>query len=256
VRALAGQSEALLESREFRRLLGASGVAHVLLALVLAVRFHPEMELAPTPVMVDLIAPSQLPAPSAEPAPAPAKPKPALEKVVVIPKEKPPPAKPKAPEKKPEPEAKVAEAKPEPVPKPEPEKPAPPAKTSAEILAELRSRVDARGEEASSVIAALRASQSGRFDPEGAAYHRKVLALLQSNWVGMRAFGNDPSLEARFSVRVDAAGGVVSVDLVHSSGNPFYDDSAERAIRKSSPLPAPPRGALELDVRFRPGGVA
>jgi TonB family protein len=251
VKVLAEHAEGLAGSREFRRLLAGSAAAHALLALLLGVRFLPEMELAPTPVMVDLIAPSQLAA-AVAPAAAPAKPKPALEKVVVLPKEKPQPPRPKAPE----PPRAEPQAKPKPVPRPEPAKPEPPAKSSEELLAELRSRVEARGESAPAVIAALRASQAGRFDPEMAVYHRKVLALLQSNWVGVRAFGSDPSLEARFSVRVDGAGKILEVDLVRSSGNPFYDDSAERAIRKSAPLPAPPRGALVLDVRFQPGGVA
>jgi TonB family protein len=255
VSALAGQADALGWGREFRKLLAASAVAHLLLAVVLAVRIQPELDLEPTPVMVDLIAPAQAPAaPTEKAAPAaPAQPKPLPEKVVMLPKEKPPLPKPQPQPAQPTPEPKP-QAKPVPAP-PRPE-PAAPTKTAEEILADLRSRVDSRGDEASSVIAAIRAKQGGRFDPEGAAYHKKVRALLQSNWVGVGAFANDPALEARFSVRVDAAGGILSVDLVHSSGNTFYDDSAERAIRKSAPLPPPPRGAMELDVRFRPGGVA
>ncbi len=244
MKLLAGHGEALAYSREFRRLVAMSAGVHLLLAFVLAVRFHPGVELQPTPVMVDLIASAPAPAARAPTAAPAAKPKPALEKVVVLPKDKPPPAKPK-PDPKPAPQAK-------PVPRPEPAKPEAPAKTPEEILADLRSRVEARAE-----TAALPASAAtgGRFDPEMAAYERRVLALLQSNWVGMRAFGSDPSLLARFVVRVDAVGAIVSVDLVRSSGNSYFDDSAERAIRKSAPLPAPPRPVI-LDVNFNPGGVA
>jgi TonB family protein len=250
VRALAGNTEALAASRDFRRLLAASAAAHALLALALGVRLHPQLDLAPTPVMVDLIAPSQAPAaaPAAAAAAAAAKPKPVLEKVVVIPKERRVPPKPPA---KPKPEAKPA---PEAKPVPKPPAPAAPTKSAEEILADLRSRVDARGEAAAAVPAAA-GRTGGRFDPEMSAYERRVLALLQSNWVGLRAFGSDPSLLARYAVRVDGSGRIVSLDLLRSSGNSYFDDAAERAIRKSAPLPPPPRPVI-LDVNFNPGGVA
>jgi colicin import membrane protein len=44
---------------------------------------------------------------------------------------------------------------------------------------------------------------------------------------------------------------VDDVRLIESSGNKALDDAMERAIRKSSPLPAPPRPeAFERKLRF------
>lgn len=45
--------------------------------------------------------------------------------------------------------------------------------------------------------------------------------------------------EVRFLVRLLPTGEVIDVVRVQSSGNAAYDDSVERAIRKSSPLPLP-----------------
>jgi TonB family protein len=40
-------------------------------------------------------------------------------------------------------------------------------------------------------------------------------------------------------------------EIIRSSGNPFYDDNAKRAILKSSPLPAPPK-AGKRSIIFTP----
>lgn len=52
----------------------------------------------------------------------------------------------------------------------------------------------------------------------------------------------ESELDAELVVEVAADGRVLGEpELVRSSGNPFYDDNAIRAIRKSSPLPPPPK---------------
>jgi TonB family protein len=244
----------LLASRQFRRLLVWSACAHVALFLLMNVRLLSNRTvIPPASVMVELVAPPASGAPSKgrAAAPAPAKPKP--ERVVNLPK-------PKAIEP---PKPKEA-AKPvvKPIPRPEPPKPAAPAeptKSAAEVLASLRERMAARpgaeAPESATAAASASAAGGGRFDPEMAAYHNRIKALLRSNWAN-GAFANDPSLRAEYVVRVDGGGGILSIRMVRSSGNPFFDESAERAIEKSAPWPAPPRGELELDVVFNPGGVA
>ncbi len=208
----------------------------------------------PASVMVELVAPPSSAAPGRSPAVEPARPKPKPERVVNLPKPKPQPPKPKAVEL-PKPAPKPA-AKPMPKPEvPKSEAPAEPTKSAAEVLAALRDRVSTRPDTETPAAAAASAAAGGRFDPEMAAYHNRVKALLRSNWAN-GAFANDPSLKAQYLVRVDSGGGILSIDLVHSSGNPFFDESAERAIKKSAPWPAPPRGAFELDLVFNPGGVA
>lgn len=259
MRPLHGHSDTLLASRQFRRLLVWSACAHVAIFLVMNVRLLSNRTVVPpAPVMVELVAPPAAGAPSKGAAAAPAPPKPKPERVVNLPKPKPEPPKPKAvepPKPAPKPAAK-------PVPKPEPPKPAAPpepTKSAAEVLAALRERVAARPgaevPESAAAASAASAAGGGRFDPEMAAYHNRVKALLRSNWAN-GAFANDPSLRAEYVVRVDGGGGILSIELVRSSGNPFFDESAERAIKKSAPWPAPPRGAFELDVVFNPGGVA
>lgn len=52
-------------------------------------------------------------------------------------------------------------------------------------------------------------------------------------------------VEAKFYVRVLPGGGVVAVVLEKTSGNPTYDEAAERAIYAASPLPMPPNPELE-----------
>ena len=49
------------------------------------------------------------------------------------------------------------------------------------------------------------------------------------------------ALETHVSVRLDARGNVIGEpQITRRSGNPWYDDSVVRAIRKASPLPPPP----------------
>ena len=61
--------------------------------------------------------------------------------------------------------------------------------------------------------------------------------------------------EAIFDVNQIPDGSVISVTLRKSSGNQAYDAAVERAIRKSSPLPTPPRPdqfQRILELKFRP----
>jgi colicin import membrane protein len=63
--------------------------------------------------------------------------------------------------------------------------------------------------------------------------------------------------EAIFKVVLIPGGGVLSVQLLKSSGYPAYDSAVERAIKKSDPLPVPsdpnefPSFRI-LELKFRP----
>jgi TonB family protein len=230
----------LIEDSVFRKILIGSAVAHLLLGVLLVVSSGWRGSVRPAPIFVDLVAP-----PRARPAPTPpvvAKPAPKpVEKAVVL-KPKPTPA-------------------PKPAPKPEPK--APPRETApvqeaapsaAEVLAKLRQQVGPTPEAAPREVAKT-GNGGGRFDPELAAYHRRVRTLLQNNWAGVAAFRGQEKLMARFSVDLDPRGNVRSLSREESSGNRFFDDSAERAIRRSAPFPSPPRGDITLDVVFEPKGV-
>ena len=209
----------LLESDEFRRLLAWSAGAHLVIAVALLMlpQYRPSF-VEPLPIFVQVV--------SAAPRPAPPPPRQVV-KEVVIPKQ--PTARPK--------KAPVEKAEPRPV-----------APTPEELLAQLRQKVAERPAEPS---APARAS-SGRFDPELLAYKKRVQALLYANWVGARLFRQQGELVARFEAEIDAAGRVRDLRLIQSSGNRHFDESAERAVQKVQPLPAPPRGALTLMLTFDP----
>ena len=55
-------------------------------------------------------------------------------------------------------------------------------------------------------------------------------------------------------VRLSAGGEVLGTRVERRSGNPWYDESVERAIKKASPLPPPPEADEWLFV-FRPEDV-
>ena len=131
--------------------------------------------------------------------------------------------------------------------KPPPRKPQP-ALSAEQIVAQLRHKL---GSTTPTPVSTTEA-RAGRFDPEMAAYRKRITALLYANWAGARAFSSQGRLIAHFRVEVDAGGGVRSLDLVKTSGNAHFDESAERAIWKVEPFPAPPRGALTLTVTFDP----
>jgi TonB family protein len=233
----------LLERRDFRRALVGSGVGHLLLAAaLLIVPSFRSAYLRPSPVFVDLVAPPRPSAPAMKVQRAATLPvirQQVEEAVVLRPKPKPKAEpKPPAPEKAKEP-VEPAKAE-EPVEAP----------SAAELLARLREKV---GEEPQS--AARAGDGGGRFDPELAAYHRRVTAVLQSNWAGLSAFRGQSSLVAQFEVGLDGQGAVLELSQTRSSGNRFFDESAERAIRRSAPFPSPPRGPIRLDVVFEPKGV-
>ena len=224
----------LLESERFRTPLWWSGGAHVVLALVTAVlpalSFSPP---APAPVYVEVVGPPAPPA--AAPAPAPRQ---VVDEPIVIPKK--PRAKPK-PKAKPEPK---------PEPKAEPVKEPAPALTPDQILAQLRAKH--AGSESKSASAAQTASSRGIFDPQRAAYEKKIKQLIYQNWVGARPYSLRVGLRAVFAVELDAGGSLRDVRLVQTSGERPLDDSAERAIHKSAPFPPPPGAVRTLRLTFDP----
>ncbi len=72
----------------------------------------------------------------------------------------------------------------------------------------------------------------------------------QSNWVG---------LQTVVRVKVQPNGAVLSTRITRSSGDRFFDQEAERAVMKASPLPIPTEPRFypyinEFDFRFSPGG--
>ena len=84
--------------------------------------------------------------------------------------------------------------------------------------------------------------------PELAAWKLATRRLIQSKWVtppNFRNRGFATSLELRLSASGDVIG---TPKVVHSSGDPFFDDNAVRALLSVAPLPAPPEPGRQLFI--------
>jgi protein TonB len=229
--------------REFRRLLAYSGIAHLALLLVFTFSPRPAGTALPAVVRVDLVAAAPA---TAKPAPAQpaAKPKPPKPKKTVL------PAQPrKAPKPKPKPVA-----KPKPAPKPEPA--AEPQADYDDVMAQLRKQA---GEVKGPAVVAGAGSglpSAGRgipVSPEVMAWMRRAKVHVTRAWVLAPGFRTE-SLTTEIRVRLNAGGQVLGTRVVRRSGNPWFDESVERAIKKASPLPPPPEADEWLFV-FRPEDV-
>lgn len=84
-------------------------------------------------------------------------------------------------------------------------------------------------------------------------YKNQMLGTIKDNWVWV---GHRSNLKVvvRFSIKDN--GDIAGLRVVQSSGNPSYDDSVVRAVRKSSPLPVPPENVrkdfADVELAFRP----
>ena len=80
--------------------------------------------------------------------------------------------------------------------------------------------------------------------PEILKWSEDTTRLIQSNWVTPTRFrgrGLATTLELELSPQGDVMG---TPRVVRSSGDPFFDDNAVRAVVKANPLPTPPRAGV------------
>jgi len=84
-------------------------------------------------------------------------------------------------------------------------------------------------------------------------YRNQMLRLIRErwNWVGKRS---DLEVTVRFGIQEN--GEIVGLKIVQDSGDPSYDDSVFRAVRRASPLPPPPesyrKDFMDVELMFRP----
>jgi len=212
-----------MRRRELRRALVVSAAAHV--ALLLALIIIPETRPLSLPgvIAVDLVAaPSRRAAPAPLPAAKPV-PRPPVPKKVVLPTEPTPPS--------PQPR----EVEPEPQPEPVEE-------TYEDVLAGLRAEMGETAPEPAAREAVAEGGGGGlvTVSPEVAAWVRRAKIHVRSVWVVPPGFRTQP-LQASVRIELDAEGRVLGKPrIIQRSGNYHYDDGVVRAIRKASPLPAPP----------------
>ncbi len=230
-----------------RSLLVLSLVGHLCLMLGLMLTPGPAPLRMPQSLTVELVAavpvapkppappPAPTPTPTPTPAPAPPPPKP---KVKILPKQAP-----------------SVQLKPKPKPKPEPalhRRPRPKELAYEDALAQLRGELGEppaamdSPEPAESPAPApdspsARSSQGVKVDPELLAWHQAVKRHIRAGWVNPHEFRNR-GLAAELVIDVAIDGRLLGrPKLVASSGNPFYDDNAVRALTRVSPLPPPPK---------------
>jgi colicin import membrane protein len=230
--------------RQFRRFVRISAVVHAAAALLFWIgpirHSTSNLPVVERVELVEALAPAARPAP-AKPAPAKPKPPPPPAKKV-LPKEPAPLPKPKPAEAKPKPEPKV-EPKTEPKAEPKPPEPAP-EQDYEDVLDQLRSEA---GETAPKPVdqAAAPAPSGGPVggpgivDPELARWHREVRIVVTRAWIVPAGFRSE-ALLAHVEVDLSPTGEVLGTRIAKPSGNPWFDESVERAIEKASPLPAPP----------------
>lgn len=164
--------------------------------------------------------------------------------------EAPPPPKPEvteAPVPKPDIAIKDEKKKPEPK-KVEPQKP--------DVLKDAFAREEMQKKAAQESIAQAAAKDlASTAGKENQNWQRAINAHIKRNFVFADASVN-PNLEARFEITLAQSLAILNVRLIKPSGNLAFDAAAQRAIDASSPLPAPPSGAVAIprtiEVPMRP----
>jgi colicin import membrane protein len=85
--------------------------------------------------------------------------------------------------------------------------------------------------------AAQNAAKEAQIAGEVNKYKAMILGAIGKQWILPE--NANSSLSSQFRIRLAPNGAVLSVVLLHSSGDPILDRSAQSAIYKASPLPVP-----------------
>ena len=284
------QEELRIDHRRHLRSAALVSLAlHGVIFAVLTLAPSPSIPPLPQVLSVELVAappgkappparPKSKPAPTPparvepQPAPSPPPPPPPKAQVEVLPEQAParvekvvpPPPEPQ-PQPKPEPPPKPqpapkAEPRPTPRPEPAPELSYEEAMASlddelgvdetSELLAPPEQTKSERSDEASSAAGKPDRAPGTFVSPELAAWSRAVRRRIQSVWIMDDSF-RGRSLVTHLEIRLAASGEVLGEPrVVRSSGDPYFDDNAARAVLQASPLPPPPKPGPQ-DFLFR-----
>lgn len=101
-------------------------------------------------------------------------------------------------------------------------------------------------------------SAGGITAPEILVYQQEIAYYIRSNWAYPdQLAGQRKDLEARLLISIMANGEIKDVRFEKKSGNSYLDDSAYKAVVKSNPLPALPKGYRTYTVMlgFTPAGL-
>jgi TonB family protein len=123
------------------------------------------------------------------------------------------------------------------------------AKKKVERLVQLRSvislKASSNNSKNSSETTPAQEGKGSLFDE----YYAKIRKEIWQQWVFPDTGQKD--LEAIISIRIMKDGTISIQKIEKSSGNPFFDKSAIRALTKATPL-SPPPYEMEIGVKFYP----
>ncbi|HXE40719.1 MAG TPA: energy transducer TonB [Azonexus sp.] len=203
----------------------------------------PATHVAPPPPPEPEVKPEPKPIPKVEPKPEPPPPK--KPDIAIKQEKKPEPKKPEPP--KPEPK------KPEPKPEVKPPPKVDPFKEMLEREEKQRNSAATQARLAAAADAEQREQRASANKRGAADYANKIRVRVRSNIALPPSIQGNP--EAIFEVNQLPTREILSVKLKRSSGNSALDEAIERAIRKSSPLPAPDDPSLfqrDLIIKYKP----
>ncbi|MCP4116825.1 MAG: TonB family protein [Desulfobacteraceae bacterium] len=89
-------------------------------------------------------------------------------------------------------------------------------------------------------------------------YNLELMYRIRQNWAfSERLAKADKALEARVLIKILKNGQIRDVWFETRSGNHYLDESALKAVKKSSPLPPLPKGytSYEIGLKFTPSGL-
>lgn len=89
-------------------------------------------------------------------------------------------------------------------------------------------------------------------------YKMVLGSAIEQNWVFNDIFARmDQNLEVRILIKILKSGEIRDIIYETRSGNRYLDESAKKAIKKASPLPALPSGMYSYDllIGFTPKGL-
>jgi colicin import membrane protein len=85
-------------------------------------------------------------------------------------------------------------------------------------------------------------------------YQNRMLATIKENWAWVGQQRSNLRVVVQFGIK--ESGEIVGLKISQPSGDPSYDESVLRAVKKSSPLSAPPesyrKDFAEVELTFRP----
>ncbi|MFQ5902564.1 MAG: TonB family protein [Candidatus Binatia bacterium] len=84
-------------------------------------------------------------------------------------------------------------------------------------------------------------------------YRNRMLYLIRERWTWV---GKRTDLEVTVRFGIQESGEIVGLRILRASGDPSFDDSVFRAVKKASPLPPPPesyrKDFMDVELTFRP----